>query len=481
MTYGIKTVRSVIDAEKKRGFFGTREPLFGGAWAKRQLVGRYRNTQLAGSVQGDGKWTLEDLWTYTIGCHSGHALEFLVAMVCWFVFFADGAWLTECSEWRAGWVGRVLAFNFGCELVFFGGWHSFTYVSSYAAGLARAGAKFNPLNQYEKDGKRVGFVSSSSGHLQREVTFTTLGWLQSGLWQALCMWLWASGRRPVYNDAWQHPLFTAGCLCFVTYWREVHFYWCHRGMHPWFDRRYGLAQGDVGAFLYRHVHSLHHKSYNPGPWSGLSMHPVEHFLYYSCAWLLPLVPPRPARHCAHARCSQLFGARAAQMATIHPIVFLYAKFHADIAPIGGHDGHDNGGGDFHYLHHAKFEVRPHVRHASPLICHDAIPPIASQCNYGVPFPIDFDKLFGTWVDYQEYKVRGARHTRVRLAQRPGTECTPPLRSTHLPPAARAESGRQAARCARAADHADVRRREGRIGAKLGTCPCASIHVPQTTA
>ena len=34
--------------------------------------------------------------------------------------------------------------------------------------------------------------------------------------------------------------------------------------------------------IYKHVHSLHHRSYNPGPWSGLSMHPVEHLFYYGC-------------------------------------------------------------------------------------------------------------------------------------------------------------------------------------------------------
>merc|ERR1719198_1620571 len=129
----------------------------------------------------------------------------------------------------------------------------------------------------------------------------------------------------------------------VTYWREIHFYWAHRGMHPWRDRKNGLLDGDIGAWLYRHAHSLHHKSYNPGPWSGLSMHPIEHFLY--------------------------------------------AKFHADIAPIGGHDGYDepSANGDFHWLHHAKFE-----------------------CNYGVPFPVNFDKMFGTWVDYKEFKANGGK-------------------------------------------------------------------------
>lgn len=73
------------------------------------------------------------------------------------------------------------------------------------------------------------------------------------------------------------------------------------------------------------------------------------------------------------------------VSTVHPLHFLYTKFHADIAPIGGHDGYDepSANGDFHYLHHAKFE-----------------------CNYGVPFPIDFDKLFGTWVEYKDFKANG---------------------------------------------------------------------------
>jgi sterol desaturase/sphingolipid hydroxylase (fatty acid hydroxylase superfamily) len=71
--------------------------------------------------------------------------------------------------------------------------------------------------------------------------------------------------------------------------------------------------------------------------------------------------------------------------TAHPLHFLYTKFHADIAPIGGHDGHADPGGDaaFHWLHHAKFE-----------------------CNYGVPL-VDFDRLFGTWVDYEDYLREGS--------------------------------------------------------------------------
>lgn len=54
-------------------------------------------------------------------------------------------------------------------------------------------------------------------------------------------------------------------------------------MHPWGWKLPII--GDFGQFLYSKVHSLHHKSYNTGPWSGLCMHPVEHICYYSVTLL----------------------------------------------------------------------------------------------------------------------------------------------------------------------------------------------------
>jgi len=139
----------------------------------------------------------------------------------------------------------------------------------------------------------------------------------------------------------------------------------------------------VGAFLYRWVHALHHRSANPGPWAGLSMHPVEHFLYYTVT-LVPLLVP------------------------LHPLHFLYVIFHADIAPIGGHDGYaaPGGGGDFHFLHHAKYE-----------------------CNYGVPI-VPLDHIFGTFVDYDEVVTHGYMAARSRAfgltpLETPATSLSPP--------------------------------------------------------
>lgn len=291
------------------------------------------------------------LYDYIIGCHVGHTLDFLVALTFYLLVFP--LTFPEAGEWKFSWISKVVSFNLACEFLFYGFWHYMTYASDYAESLKPR--KYNSQNQYT-DKKVAPLFFSASGHLQREVLFTTLGWLQSSAFQCVMMHLWASGRVPYYLGFWKYPGYSLFWLFFVTYWREFHFYWVHRMIHPWWSPKNGIADGDVGAFLYRWFHSLHHKSYNPGPWSGLSMHPVEHFFYYTCT-LIPL------------------------FVTSHPIHFLYAKFHADIAPIGGHDGYADPGGnaDFHWLHHAKFE-----------------------CNYGVPL-IDFDRLFGSWMEYEDYK------------------------------------------------------------------------------
>lgn len=342
MTYSIRHVVGISaysggDKRSRPGFFGTLH-FFLGDW---------------------GEWG-NHIWKLVIGAHCSHALEMAAAVLCWVVLYADGSIWEEAKEWRAAWVARIVLFNLACEFVCCSFWHWMTYASHYSEALQEV--KYNPKSQYEPDtGGRAGIMYSETGNLEREIFFNTLGWLQSAFWQAVFTHLWACGFVPVYMDFFARPVYSVVLLLAPTYWREIHFYWVHRMMHPWWDRNSGLMQGDIGAFLYRHVHSLHHKSYNPGPWSGLSMHPVEHLFYYSCA----TVP--------------------ALFMTLHPLHFLYTKFHADISPIGGHDGigAPGAGSNYHYLHHAKFE-----------------------CNYGVPQPINFDKIFGTWVDYEEYKRTG---------------------------------------------------------------------------
>jgi sterol desaturase/sphingolipid hydroxylase (fatty acid hydroxylase superfamily) len=65
----------------------------------------------------------------------------------------------------------------------------------------------------------------------------------------------------------------------IMLWLDVHFYIIHRLEHE-------------SAFLYKHVHKVHHRSFNPNPFSGHSMHPVEQLLFFS-SFALCLVLPMP--------------------------------------------------------------------------------------------------------------------------------------------------------------------------------------------
>ncbi len=78
-----------------------------------------------------------------------------------------------------------------------------------------------------------------------------------------------------FLDVWERPVYLGLWALLMPVYRDAHFYMIHRFMHPWRTTRVN----DVGKFMYKHVHSLHHKSSNPSAWSGISMHPVEGFLF----------------------------------------------------------------------------------------------------------------------------------------------------------------------------------------------------------
>lgn len=307
---------------------------------------------------------LADLWGLLVRAHVSHLLEFGLALAYYLLLWPWA--IARASVWRVDWVAQVFAYTLLSGWALYGFWHVVLYVSPVARGPMRA-RKFNAEDQYAAPG--------GGNTLRREMFFTTCGLAQSAAWQAVYMWAVASGRLPHVAYFWgTAAAYNVASVLFVTYWRQVHFYCVHRFMHPWWRASAGLAQGDVGAFLYRWVHSLHHKSYNPGPWAGLAMHPVEHLFYYSCC-LLPLLLP------------------------LHPLHFLYAKFHADVSPLGGHDGHGPPGGnsDYHYLHHAHYEV-----------------------NYGAPLPyINPDKIFGTFVDPQLWRDNGRDWRKTVAAHKGG--------------------------------------------------------------
>jgi sterol desaturase/sphingolipid hydroxylase (fatty acid hydroxylase superfamily) len=147
----------------------------------------------------------------------------------------------------------------------------------------------------------------------------------SGLEVLMC-YGWSNDILPLHLAHIDWVTVAAGVL--LLHWRVNHFYLVHRMMHPWKT----TWVPDVGRFMYRHFHSLHHKSYNPTAFSGTSMHPVEATIYYSAA-LMPVA------------------------LGIHPGVAVATIIDCGVAAWIGHDGFaDPSTGDyFHYLHHSCFD------------------------------------------------------------------------------------------------------------------------------
>ena len=162
--------------------------------------------------------------------------------------------------------------------------------------------------------------------------------------EVLYLWALANGQVPTTSFA-GNPVWFVAWFLLIPVWSSFHFYWIHRALH-WPP-------------LYRWVHSLHHRNVSIGPWSGISMHPVEHLLYFSTLLVHFVVAS-------------------------HPVHFFFHLYLQALNPAATHSGYDGlmlGGkkrfqlGDFfHQLHHRYFE-----------------------CNYGTA-EMPWDKWFGSFHD-----------------------------------------------------------------------------------
>jgi len=256
-----------------------------------------------------------------------------VAWCCYLYGFP----IDKAHTWNLDWIILLLIQNLVIVYIFYGSWHWLLYDSPFSINIKDR--KFNPEYPSQQKWNHDRF-------------YTLVGTIIATGFEVLMVHLWSKGIVPYYDNFWQWPLWSLAWTIFVPYWRDFHFYWTHRAMHPW------KTNPDIGAWLYRSAHSLHHQSYNTGPWSGLSMHPLEHVLYFSCT-LVPLFVIQ------------------------HPFHFLFNMWHALLSPLPGHDGFDQpgGGSHYHYLHHAHFE-----------------------CNYGTPM-VPLDKLFGTYENGSKYNKK----------------------------------------------------------------------------
>ncbi|MBM35745.1 MAG: desaturase [Acidimicrobiaceae bacterium] len=197
--------------------------------------------------------------------------------------------------------------------------------------------------KYESRWLSQGRKLFTFNHQTRDNMFWTLvsGGAVAASFEACMFRLYSANSIPQIKSVWLIALMT-----FAVFWIEgIHFYLNHRLLH-WRP-------------LYRSVHSLHHRNVNTGPWSGISMHPVEHLLYFSLAFVFVVVPGSP------------FVATFCMVYLMLSPSPSHSGFHRFVV----NEGVNFHGGDlFHNLHHRYFEV-----------------------NYGMLL-LPLDKWFGTFHD-----------------------------------------------------------------------------------
>ncbi|MDA9009452.1 sterol desaturase family protein [Alphaproteobacteria bacterium] len=179
-------------------------------------------------------------------------------------------------------------------------------------------------------------------------------------YEVLVLWAMANGYAPMLSWS-EHPVLFVFLLFMIPIWSSFHFYWVHRLLH-WPP-------------LYKIAHSLHHRNVNVGPWSGLSMHPIEHIIYLSAALIHFVV----ASHPIHLFFNMQWAALAA------------ATSHVGFESVVIRDKNRLNLGAFHHqLHHRYFE-----------------------CNYGNA-EMPWDKWFGS---FNDGTAAGKAMTRERLKKK----------------------------------------------------------------
>lgn len=244
--------------------------------------------------------------------------------------------LEGCATFEFGWIAQIYLRNFALITIIAGGLHLY-------------------LHTYKLQGKKRKFIAQEFAKNKRMFTLSNQVWdnmfwsLASGVttwtaYEVLYFWALSNGYIPQLNFS-QNPILGLALFLLTPFWLSFHFYWAHRFLH-WGP-------------LYQPVHSLHHRNITTGPWSGFSMHPIEHVLYLSSCLIHVVVPSNPILMLFHMH-----------LQVLNPLAS-----HSGFEELLAHDKEQMALGSFyHQLHHRFFE-----------------------CNYGSE-NVPWDKWFGSFHD-----------------------------------------------------------------------------------
>ncbi len=266
--------------------------------------------------------------------------------------------LAVMRTFSISWMAYLFVLSAAVVLFFFGAFHLKLYIKRTQRQAFKYNAKW-----LATDNPVFLFRSQIADNMIR--TFAS-GVPIATAYAAVVLWALANGYTP-FVSLQEHPVYSIVLFLLIPIINEVHFYFIHRFLH-WPP-------------LYRAVHKLHHNNVNPGPWSGLAMHPVEHLLYFSSALFFWVIPA-------------------------NPVHVLFHLVNMQLAPAVAHVGFDKvligdkiaitTDGYAHYLHHKYFE-----------------------CNYsdGV---VPLDKWFGSFHDGSPEAQERMNKRFMKRAARRGT-------------------------------------------------------------
>lgn len=262
-----------------------------------------------------------------------NVLFMAIALVLW-SFLTPSREAMQTLDWH--WIAFIWVRNSVLVLLVFGILEFRLYIRRSQGNRF----KFNALFPADKKSDVFMFKSQNIDNMIRCFGTGVPIWTA---YEVGMLYAWAHGFGP-WTTFGEHPWALILLGLAVPLIHEAHFFCIHRLIHV--------------PFLYKWVHSVHHNSANPSPWSSLSMHPVEHLLYWSDI-LVHLVLPS------------------------HPLLVLYHLQITGTGAVVGHIGFDkieagetavDSHAFAHYLHHKYFEV-----------------------NYSDGM-VPFDRWFGTWHD-----------------------------------------------------------------------------------
>ncbi|WP_170410608.1 sterol desaturase family protein [Ruegeria atlantica] len=256
-----------------------------------------------------------------------------LAAVAYAFFFPS---LETMQSFAPGWMFRIWLLNMVPQILVAGSLHWWLYM--------RKGQ-----GMYKKFDRRDLTRNNGTFTFHNQVLdniWWTLGSAMTvaTVYQWVIYWAMANGYVPTIT--WSGaPVWFVVWMVFIPMWSGLHFYWVHRLEHH--------------PKLYKHVHAVHHRNVNIGPWSGISNHWYENLLYFTTYFIHLIVPS-------------------------HPLHVLFHAYFQQVSPVLSHSGFEKlkagdtdaarAGDFFHQLHHRYFE-----------------------CNYGTS-EIPFDKWFGTYHD-----------------------------------------------------------------------------------